>query len=74
MHTTLLKPFRDRTEPQELDKDEEDNYEVEQIVDSRNVRGKVQYRVRCVGYSEMEDTWEVFEALDNCPVKLREYR
>ena len=38
VHTTLLKPFRDRAEPQELDEDEEDNYEVEQIVDSRRVR------------------------------------
>ena len=57
-----------------MDEDEEDNYEVEQIVDSRRVRGKVQYRVRWVDYSEMEDTWEVFEALDNCQDKLREYR
>ena len=74
MHTTLLKPFRDRAEPQELDEDEQDNYELEQIVDSRRVRGKVQYRVRWVGYSEMEDSWEVFEALDNGADKLREYR
>ena len=57
-----------------MDEDEEDNYEVEQIVDSRRVRGKVQYSVHWVGYSEMEDTWEVFEALDNCPHKLREFR
>ena len=42
-----------------MDEDEDDNYEVEQMVDSRRVRGKVQYRVRWVGYSEMEDTWEV---------------
>ena len=74
VHTTLLKPFRGRAEPQELVEDEEENYEVEQIVDSRRVRGKVQYRVRWVGYSEIEDTWDVLEALDNCPDKLREYR
>ena len=49
MHTTLLKPFRDREEPQDMDEEEEDNYEVEQIVDSSRVRGKVQYRVRWVG-------------------------
>ena len=57
-----------------MHEDEQDNYEVEQIVDSGKVRGKVQYRVRWVGYSEMEDTWEVFEALDNGADKLREYR
>ena len=74
VHTTLLKPFRDLAEPQELHEDEQVNYEVDQIVDSRKVRGKVQCRVRWVGYFEMEDTSEVFEAWDNCADKSRQYR
>ena len=74
VHTTLLKPFRRRDEPQDMEQDEEEIWEVEEIVNSRRVKGVVQYRVRWTGCTELEDTWETFEHLDNCPEKLQEFR
>ena len=41
VHTTLLKPFRTRDEPQDMDEDEEEIWEVEEIVNSRRVKGVV---------------------------------
>ena len=74
VHTTLLKPFRRRDEPQDMDQDEEEIWEVKEIVNSRRVKGVVQYRVRWTGCTELEDTWQTFEHLDNCPEKLQEFR
>ena len=74
VHTTLLKPIRRRDKPQDMDEDEEEIWEVEEIVNSRKVKGVVQYRVRWSGCTELEDTWETFDHLDNCPEKLTEFR
>ena len=49
VHTTLLKPFRRRDEPQDMDEDEAEVSEVEEIVNYRTVQGVVQYRVRWAG-------------------------
>ena len=43
VHTTLLKPFRRRDKPQDMDEDEAEVWEVEEIVNSRTVKGVVQY-------------------------------
>ena len=56
---------------------EEDNevvWEVEEIINSRRLKGEVQYRVRWAGCSELEDTWETIDHLDNCSEKLAEFR
>ena len=73
VHTTLLKPFRRRDEPQDMDKDEEEIWEFEEIVNSRRVRGGVQYQVQWTGCKELEDIWETFDYSDNCPEKLQEF-
>ena len=57
-----------------MDEDEEEIWEVEEFVNSRRVKGVVEYRVRWTGCTELEDTQETFEPLDNCPEKLRELR
>ena len=74
VHTTLLKPFRRRDEPQDMDEDEEEIWEVEEIVNSRRVKRVVQYRVRWTGYTELEDTWETIQHLNNCAKKLQEFQ
>ena len=56
-----------------MDKDKEDIWEVKEIVNSKRVKGVVQYRVRWIGCIELEDTWETFEHLDNYPEKLQEF-
>ena len=43
VHTTLFKPFRSQDEPQDMDEDEEEIWEVEEIVNSRRVKEVVQY-------------------------------
>ena len=46
VYTTLLKPFRWRDEPQDMDEDEEEIWKVKEIVNSRRLKEVVQYRVR----------------------------
>ena len=73
VRTTLLKPFSRRDEPQDMDEDEAEVWEVEEIANSRTVNGVVQYRVRCVGCTEFEVIWETIDHLDNSPDKLKEF-
>ena len=74
VHTTLQKPFRRRDEPQDMDEDEAEVWEVEEIVNPRTCKGVVQYRVYWAGCTEFEDTWETVDHLNNCPAKLKELR
>ena len=53
--------------------DEEESWEVEEIVNSGRVKGVVQYRVWWTGCTELEDISETFEHLDNCSEKLQEF-
>ena len=57
-----------------MDEHEEEIWEVKEIVNSRRVKGVVQYRVRWTGCTELEDTWKTFEHLDNFPTKLQEFQ
>ena len=57
-----------------MDEDEEEIWEVEETVNARRVKGVVQYRVRWTGCTELEDTLETFDHLDNCPEKLQEFQ
>ena len=53
--------------------DAEEIWEVKEIVKSRKVKGVVQYRVQWTGCTELEDTWETFEHLDNCLETLQKF-
>lgn len=64
-HISLLTPYQiteengeafDRPPPDLVDEEEE--YEVEAIRDSRKFRGKIQFLVKWKGYPEAENTWE----------------
>ena len=57
-----------------MEEDEEDVYEVESIIDFRKNRGGVKYRVRWVGYTEFNYTWETFDKLENCPLRVQDFR
>ena len=74
VHATLLKQFRRRVQSQCMDEDVKKIWEGEEIVNSRRVKGVVQYRVRWTGCTELEDTWYTFEHSDNCPKKLQEFQ
>ena len=73
VHTTLLKPFWSRDKPQDLDKDQEEIWTVEKIVNSRIVIGIVQYLVWWTGYTKLADLWQMFDHLDNCPEHPQEF-
>ncbi|KAJ1113745.1 hypothetical protein NDU88_001987 [Pleurodeles waltl] len=54
--------------------DEEDVYEVEQIIDYKNEGGEVLYRVRWKGYTSDDDTWEPASHLEDCREVLLAFR
>ena len=54
-----------------MDEDEAEVWEVAEIVNSRTMKGVVQYRLRWEGCTELEDTWETIDHLDNCTDKLK---
>jgi hypothetical protein len=45
---------------------ETDEYEVEKILDERQVRNQKQYLVKWLGYPSNENTWELIRNLRNC--------
>jgi hypothetical protein len=79
-HVSLLEPtiknkFQGRTQepPPPVDIEGEEEFEVEEILDSRLFRRHGQYRVHWVGYHVSEATWEPWELLKNAPEKVQEF-
>jgi|ERR1712130_35929 len=52
--------------------DSEENFEVEEIVNHRFRKGKIQYLIRWKNYTPEDDTWEPKENLE-CPEKIEAY-
>jgi hypothetical protein len=71
-HVSLLEPYRENTiegriqppppPPDEIDGELE--YEVKEILDSKIVRGKLQYYIDWEGYTPEERTWEPAESVE----------
>ena len=56
--TASLVPNREFPEPEPIIVDEEEQYEVEKILDSKVVRKKFKYLVKWKGYPDSENSWE----------------
>ncbi|KAI8426268.1 hypothetical protein MSG28_005156, partial [Choristoneura fumiferana] len=61
-----------KTEKEDTKKDTEEEYEVEKVVDSKKIKGKLHYLIRWKGYSADSDTWEPENTL-SCPDLISKY-
>lgn len=81
-HVSLLEPYQcrpgedpaDRPQAVEEEIDGEEEYEVEQILQSREVRGKCQYLVRWVGWPPAYDQWLPESELENAKKLMEEFK
>jgi hypothetical protein len=81
-HSSYLTPFKPSKFPSQqkplqppliINDEEEPEYEVETILNSRKRRNKVQYLVHWKGYPSEEDTWEPLSNLENTQEALQQY-
>ena len=79
-HVRLLEPYHankieGRTQPPPLPEiiDGEPEYEVREVLDSRIVRGRLEYYVDWEGYTAEEWTWEPAENLSGAPDLTAEF-
>ena len=79
-HVSLLLKYEpDRIEgrvqppppPVEIEGVEE--FEVQEVLDSRRFRRKLQYKVRWKGYSPADDTWEDADHLENAEEEVEDF-
>ena len=59
--------------PEPIEVEGEEEYEVDEIRDSRMYRRQLQYLVRWKGYGEAGNSWEPAKFLQNAPDKVREF-
>jgi hypothetical protein len=52
---------------------EENEFEVESIIDKKKIGNKWKYKVKWLGYSDEESTWEPIENLENVKEMLEEF-
>jgi hypothetical protein len=67
-HVSLLEPYNRRPRdkfPGPVKVDDEQQYLVDRILEARGTHSNRQYRIRWVGYSEENDTWESEKNLEH---------
>ena len=79
-HVSLLEPCHENTLPNHVQPpphpviiDNRNEWEVEEILDSRIFRRHLQYKVRWKGYSNSNDSWEPLEPLEHSLDLLHEF-
>lgn len=71
--TTTLVPNREPARPLPIIVEEEEEYEVEKILDSRIRRGKLEYFVKWKGFPTSENSWEPTENTTHASRKIAEF-
>ena len=76
-HSSLLEPYQESTipgritqPPPPIEFEDEPEYEVAVILESKIVRNKLYYLVDWLGYSPNERTWELIENVTNARALL----
>lgn len=72
-HPKDLIPGRAPANPPPVDVEGQEEYEVEEILDSRLYRRKLEYLVRWKGYDDASNTWEPAENVKNAPLLIKEF-
>jgi hypothetical protein len=79
-HVSLLKPYKasnipgiTQPPPPCIEIDSHEEYEMEEVLDSRQRRGRLEYLVHWRGYDINECTWEPSTNLANAPQKVQEF-
>ena len=79
-HVSLLEPYktldiqgRRQTPSPPIEVDNNDEFEVEEILDSRRRRNKLEYLIHWRGYDISERTWEPSRNLANASAKVRAF-
>ena len=79
-HVDLLRPHpadkipgRAPSNPPPVEIDGQEEFEVEEVLDARVKRRKLEYFVKWKGYDESNNTWEPEGNLENAPTKIQEF-
>jgi hypothetical protein len=76
-HISLLEPAHPNAEGQdqiEVIPENEEEYEVEQILDTRKLKnGKIEYLIHWKDYGHDEDTWEPSKHLTHCQQLIQQF-
>jgi hypothetical protein len=66
-------PGQTSVPPEPVIIDEEEEHEVEQVLNSRLRRGKLQYLVKWKGYTDEHNTWEPEAGLEHAPQSVKDF-
>ncbi|QRW17417.1 Retrotransposable element Tf2 protein [Rhizoctonia solani] len=70
-HKSPSQPFPEQPPPETIEGEEE--YEVEQIIDSKRQRGKWFYLIKWKGYSPEDNSWEPKEVLEHSQEEIQRF-
>ncbi|QRW24977.1 Retrotransposable element Tf2 protein [Rhizoctonia solani] len=71
VHESPSQPFPERPPPETIEGEEE--YEVEQIIDSKRQRGKWFYLIKWKGYGPEDNSWEPEELLEHSQEEIKRF-